>query len=290
LCPQDSVRIGGEWINKSGQYIYELVAQSGCDSVYIANIEKLVAPDRLKMEIDCEKPVVRVEVTNFDYPRFDTLWNIQWSNGDTTASTTYQGGENANVLLNADPDCQVEYNFQIPELPDLSQLPYFADILINPTSTVSLQLDLNPDEWQVEWSPSNIIDCPSCMDVEISATQNVEITIKLTHSSGCIYTKSFTISIDLNEDIYVPNIFSPDGDGHNDTWYITFKDYHPMIIEAAIFDRWGEKVAEWHNVPNVDWDGIFKGKRVNTGVFVYYFKYKGRDGKEVIVKGDVTVL
>ncbi len=284
LCPQDSVRIGGKWIKESGQYIYKLIAQSGCDSLYIANVEKLVAPNGPELEIDCDKPKVNARIIKVG------AWNIQWSNGDTTSITNYQGGEDANVLLKAEPDCQLKYDFHVPELPDLSQLPYFADTLINPLSTISLQLDLNSDEWQVEWSPIEIIDCPSCMGVEINATENVEITIKLTHSSGCIYTKTFTINIDFNEDIYVPNIFSPDGDGFNDTWYITFKDYHPMIIEAAIFDRWGEKVAEWHNVPNVNWDGIFKGKKVNTGVFVYYFKYKGRDGKEVIVKGDVTVL
>ncbi len=284
LCPQDSVRIGGKWIKESGQYIYELIAQSGCDSLYIANVEKLFAPDLPELEIDCDEPIVNAIINNVG------AWNIQWSNGDTTSVTNYQGGEDANVILKADPDCQLQYDFHVSELPDLSQLPYLADTLINPLSTISLQLDLNYDEWQVEWSPIEIIDCPSCMDVEINATEEVEITIKLTHSSGCIYTKTFTINIDFNEDIYIPNIFSPDGDGFNDTWYITFKDYHPMIIEAAIFDRWGEKVAEWHNVPNVNWDGIFKGKKVNTGVFVYYFKYKGRDGKEVIVKGDVTVL
>ncbi|HHH52033.1 MAG TPA: gliding motility-associated C-terminal domain-containing protein, partial [Bacteroidetes bacterium] len=90
--------------------------------------------------------------------------------------------------------------------------------------------------------------------------------------------------------IYVPNIFSPDGDGINDIWYITFINFKPTIVEAVIFDRWGEKVAKWHDVPNVNWDGTFNGKKVNPGVFVYYIIYKKIDGKEVLLMGDITVV
>ncbi|HHH55423.1 MAG TPA: gliding motility-associated C-terminal domain-containing protein, partial [Bacteroidetes bacterium] len=283
LCPQDSVYINGQWVKQTGIYSFDYSSQYGCDSTYIAEVDKLESPSAPHLDIDCDKPEVIAKINTPDN------WQIQWSNGANTSSTTYKGGENANVVLNADPDCEVRYDFDIPLLPDLSQLPYFADTLINPTTAVSLKLNLDPDEWQVEWIPADIIDCPSCMDVEIKTTEDVEITLKMTHSSGCVYTKSFIIRIDLNEDIYVPDIFTPDGDGKNDIFYLTYKDYQPEIIEAAIFDRWGEKLAEWHNVSNLNWDGTFKGRRVTPGVYVYYIKYKNRKGDLVILKGDVTV-
>ena len=283
LCPQDSVYLNGEWIKQTGEYSYDFISQYGCDSIYIANVEKLQSPDSPTLEIDCEKPEVKAQITSPD------IWQIEWNTGETTSTIVYQGGESGYVMLTAEPDCEVRYDFEIPQLPDLSQLPYFADTLIKPETTISLQLNLDKDEWQVEWSPADIMDCSDCMDVDINATDDIEVTVKMTHISGCIYTKSFIIRIDYKEDIYVPDIFTPNGDGKNDIFYITFKDYHPEIIEAAIFDRWGEKMAEWHNVPNIDWDGTFKGKRVNPGVFVYYIKYKNRKGELVILKGDVTV-
>ncbi len=98
------------------------------------------------------------------------------------------------------------------------------------------------------------------------------------------------ITVNYDDDINIPNIFSPNNDAINDLWEVGFNNSTSEIIEAAIFSRWGEKVAAWENVPLIKWDGRYKGQDVVSGVYVYFIKYKGQSGREILTYGDVTVM
>lgn len=112
------------------------------------------------------------------------------------------------------------------------------------------------------------------------------ITLKSVSEPGCEDTLSRYISIFP----YIPDIFTPDNDGVNDNWKVNLSDHYSKSIDAAIFDRWGEKIIEWKNVQELVWDGRFKGSFVNPGVFVYIIKCETKTGEKVIFSGDVTVL
>jgi gliding motility-associated-like protein len=79
---------------------------------------------------------------------------------------------------------------------------------------------------------------------------------------------SDTIRVLLQEvNVYIPNAFTPNGDGRNDVFLIYgwgFKNF-----SLKIYDRWGEKLFETTN-PNVGWDGTYRGKALNPGVYVYH--------------------
>jgi len=87
----------------------------------------------------------------------------------------------------------------------------------------------------------------------------------------------------LAKEIFVPNVFSPNDDGHNDIFKP--RGTEPFEYEMRIYDRWGNLVFE-SKVIDEGWDGTFKGKIMNSGVFVYYILGAG----EVINKGNVTLL
>ncbi|MBK7093631.1 MAG: gliding motility-associated C-terminal domain-containing protein [Saprospiraceae bacterium] len=113
-----------------------------------------------------------------------------------------------------------------------------------------------------------------------------KLTLKSVSDSGCVDTLSkFIIIIP-----YIPDIFTPDNDGYNDHWKVHLSDHYNKNIEAAIFDRWGEKMIQWKNIQELSWDGRFNGKMVNPGVYVYIIKSITQNGEEVIFSGDVTVL
>jgi len=84
-------------------------------------------------------------------------------------------------------------------------------------------------------------------------------------------------------EIFVPNVFSPNDDGFNDIFKP--RGTEPFEYEMRIYDRWGNLVFE-SKVLDQGWDGTFKGKLMNSGVFVYYILGAG----EVINKGNVTLL
>ena len=87
--------------------------------------------------------------------------------------------------------------------------------------------------------------------------------------------------------VYVPNAFTPNGDGKNDQLFVRSK----MVSELTflIYDRWGEKVFETNDMRN-GWDGTFKGKPCDPGVFVYYLDVTCHNQSTYFKKGNVTVI
>ena len=97
---------------------------------------------------------------------------------------------------------------------------------------------------------------------------------------------SVTISTSMLE---MPNAFSPNGDGVNDTYKA--KSNHRSIVElhAYTFNRRGQKLFDWTNI-NEGWDGTSHGKPVKDGTYFVLVKAKGADGREYNIKKDVNIL
>lgn len=98
---------------------------------------------------------------------------------------------------------------------------------------------------------------------------------------------ALAVNVELSTNVFVANVFSPNGDGNNDVLHILGKGI--TEIEFIIYNRWGEKVFETTDIAT-GWDGTYKGSAMNIGVFVYYIKGKLKDGKEITKKGNVTLL
>ena len=110
----------------------------------------------------------------------------------------------------------------------------------------------------------------------------------------CSATDFQRIFVDNKPRIFVPNIFSPNGDGSNDT-FIPFAGNDVVNFKSLrIFDRYGQLVYEQPDVLPGDtsrgWDGTFRGETLNPGVFVYFMEVEFFDGRVEIVKGDVTLM
>ena len=122
----------------------------------------------------------------------------------------------------------------------------------------------------------------------------IKIDVIIKDKYGCIYTASRLIYIENKEKIFVPNIFSPNGDGNNDKFFIPYSPVIKSILELNVYDRWGNHLYGAKNFDSGDetigWDGNFHGQKMNPGVFVYYIKYITLDGKEVTDKGSFTLL
>jgi gliding motility-associated-like protein len=92
---------------------------------------------------------------------------------------------------------------------------------------------------------------------------------------------------------FVPNIFSPNGDGINDIFYLQSNSEVTEVSVFRVFDRWGDVVFEDFNfLPNDPvhgWDGSSDGEGLNPGVFVCWIKLQTTQG-ELIVVGDVTLV
>ena len=97
---------------------------------------------------------------------------------------------------------------------------------------------------------------------------------------SCKDTTVKVITVDIPSKLEIPNVFTPNGDGSNDVFFL--KVANLSEISATIFDRWGNKVFEsTSSTGNIAWDGKnLAGKELPVGTYFYVIKATGKDGKE----------
>lgn len=88
-------------------------------------------------------------------------------------------------------------------------------------------------------------------------------------------------------DIFVPDAFTPNGDGNNDMLFVRGRNI--ADLEFKVFDRWGEVVFQTTDQA-VGWDGVYKGRPVDPAVYVYWLTVHCLDGQKFFTKGNVTVI
>jgi gliding motility-associated-like protein len=138
------------------------------------------------------------------------------------------------------------------------------------------------------WSPGTGLSCTDCPNPVANPEVTTTYTVAAIDSNGCASIDYVTITIEMNcGAVYIPNVFSPNGDGNNDMLFIRGNciDY----MEFVICDRWGEKVFNASN-PENGWDGSFRGKPMESGVFYYTLKATLFDGTDIKRKGSITLI
>lgn len=137
------------------------------------------------------------------------------------------------------------------------------------------------------WSPDIDLTCSTCPNPISTPEETITYTVITSDSNGCVSSDNITLFVKYDNVIFVPNIFSPNGDGANDILFVRGKGV--AELKFFIYDRWGEKVFETTRL-DVGWDGTFRGKVMNKAVFVYYLEATFIDGSEVTQKGDITLI
>lgn len=142
------------------------------------------------------------------------------------------------------------------------------------------------------WSPSLGLDCDDCLFPTAAPDQTTTYELIIEDANGCTYEDRITIEVILSEDIYIPNVFSPDGDGVNDRLIVQTASEAPLI-SFSVFDRWGEKIFDVKNgetnLRDFGWNGTFNGERAPQGVYVYQAHVRLND-RDVMIKGSVTLI
>jgi len=113
--------------------------------------------------------------------------------------------------------------------------------------------------------------------------------------NGCTASDKITVIVENNRKLFVPNAISPNNDGVNDYFDITAGPDVDKIEFVDIFDRWGANLYHLEN-PNISsgivstWDGTFKSKPMNPGVYVYSVGVLFKDGYKLVYRGDITIV
>lgn len=170
------------------------------------------------------------------------------------------------------------------------------DSIITIESGTSYQVNATgtPDIVRWQWMPPDGLSCNACPQPE--AQPRTDITYKVTayNAAGCATVKSLTIQVLCkNGNLYIPNTFSPNGDGMNDYFYPRGKGLF-TIKSLRVFNRWGKIVFEKMNfAPNYEkdgWDGKYNGAVLQPDVYVYVTEVVCENGSVIFSKGNITLL
>ena len=140
------------------------------------------------------------------------------------------------------------------------------------------------------WIPDYNLNCQECTSPIASPYSDVIYILQATDINGCTDYDTVKITVIPIHDIYIPNAFTPNGDGNNDYFEVFGNKQTWKQFEVQLFNRWGEKVFESNDM-NFKWDGIFKGKPSPASVYVYQIHLVYLDNfTDKIYKGSLTLV
>lgn len=165
------------------------------------------------------------------------------------------------------------------------------------------QLDafFNGDENRIDtviWSSPDILcddGSVDCLDPTVSPVNTTTYSVEVYYDDGCVATSEILLRIDRSRNVYFPNVFSPDNDGINDVFTPFIGSGIEQVNFMRVFDRWGTLVHSQEAFTpdggiSSGWNGQYRNKTVNTGVYVYLVEISFIDGVTLLYRGDVTVL
>ena len=277
ICEGLTFEFDGQSYTETGTYERYYTAVNGCDSIVIINLEVVDDPpiiaDFLVRPPSCEDKAdgsISIESVSGTRPPFDfyvdsvlipsLLTSVDVSEGTYTVRIEDQFG------------CFDEQQIIVPDGPPL-MISTISDTLI--ILGHSLLLD--------------------CLEPIVTPEGDTTYTIIAETVAGCIDTASVTIRVDPSPVLYIPNVFTPNGDGVNDIFLLTPDRFNIISVdEVYIYDRWGGLLTSQADLSTETgvplWDGNTKWGPAVPGVYVFVVKFTSVNHIQRTVIGNVTLF
>jgi gliding motility-associated-like protein len=137
---------------------------------------------------------------------------------------------------------------------------------------------------RIQWLPSSGLSCDDCLSPAFSPDVTTDYVLTFTDTLGCVSQYFTTVYVD--PPIYIPNAFSPDGDGNNDVFQVFAERVE--VQQFLIANRWGQIVLSSNQS---SWDGTIDGKAADAGVYVYYLKGLQLESKKTFaMSGSINLI
>ncbi len=158
----------------------------------------------------------------------------------------------------------------------------------------ALEIFSNFEYDSVRWSPTVGLDCPICLKTRANPLETTTYKVEVYGKNGCVLSEELTVAVNERAEVYLPNAFSPNGDGINDLFFINTDNTVASVKQFSIFDRFGGLVYSVKdalpNHPQFGWDGRRGGEVMGTGVYTYKAELIKTNGAAKIYVGSVHLI
>lgn len=239
-----------------------------------------------------------VPFINLSQPGSGTLMTYQWdldgglTTGDANPTSVYYNGTfSATLIVTNAFNCSDTITKPFVVLPTPQVVPTFSPQnpnMLDPLVTFidASQPDIISRQWTIIGETSST---DSIFSYYFNRAGNYTGVLVVTNSSGCTDSIQFPIRIKDETSIYIPNAFTPNGDGLNELF--TAYGVNWRTFQMWIFDRWGQELY-FSNDPEKGWNGLdpATGEALAQGVYVYRIRIVDNSNRPKVFLGHVNLL
>ncbi len=283
----------------SGDYRVTVTDQNGCEEEDIITVEQ---PDPIDADFKVTDVICaggrngQIEIdASGGSPPYKYSYREDFFTGSSTliglTAQTYQ------VLITDRFDCKFFEEIEVKEpLPiEVEAGPDFVEIQLGDSVTLIANATNAVGNVDFEWSAAydGTLSCDFCKYTNSSPMSSIIYTLYGEDENGCFDSDKIEVRVQKERKIFVPTAFTPNQDFTNDKLLVHGKD-GTQIKLYRIYDRWGELIFEAKdfmiNDPNIGWDGMFRSKPVNSGIYQWYLEVEFIDEATDVFKGHTTLI
>jgi len=225
-------------------------------------------------------------------------YTFQMNGGVSVGTPDFSNLSAGNYMLRTTDaaGCNVDFGFSLQDPPvfwvDLGAPP--SPLEVGELYSIPLKISKN-GPFEYTWWPPDGLSCTTCPNPVVRLSEATTYVLQLTDANGCTTADSLMLRVKKGEGVYVPNAIAPNGAEHNQRFTV----YADLAVVKQVgwlrvYDRWGGLIFERINfAPNDEsagWDGTWRGKRVQPGVYAWQSEVLLIDGGTLQKSGSVTIM
>jgi gliding motility-associated-like protein len=272
-----------------------VIGEASCRDSAFAKVSTFSAP---RSVIKVNNALQCLNNNLFNFRSEDTLLRLNllysWNLGDSTFAQTptvihkYEkpGIYNVALVLITEKGCRDTAAIDVIVEPEINSVRYETKNLIVNT-TVPLEAR-NFQGATYSWSPKFQLSNYNERKTNFNGADPVEYLIDIKTPAGCKATDTLSILIFQEDDVFVPDVFTPNNDGQND-YFFPFYTRNIKLEYFKIFNRWGNLIYN-SSSPKPGWDGTYNGLAQPIGAYVWVLEAVDLAGKKIRKKGNFMLL
>jgi gliding motility-associated-like protein len=175
------------------------------------------------------------------------------------------------------------------DLPELIEIDLGDTIALDPFVNSSLAITT------YNWSNGTSLSCSNCLMPNAFPSNSTNYRFQVTDTNGCTATASIRIQVNKRRYVFIPDAFTPNGDGLNDIFAIYTGKGVEEIQFLRVYNRWGSLMYQQDSIAPEDsamtgWDGQFNGEPMDMGVYIYTASIRFLDGTVLLYRGEVMLI
>ncbi len=291
----------GERLNAglaAGPYSVTVTNELGCKGEAAYTLSQ---PDSITASLEIE----HINCRNIAQGGAIFIENVRGGNGMYSFSLDGAGFGSAPIFTGLQPGSYVlnirdvrgcTYRFPATvDAPPVLTVSLGEDLIIPLGDSITLTAETNSPAPLFTWKSSEGDDPLADQSVTVRPVFNTAYTVTVFDTiSFCSVSDVILVMVDKTRRVFIPNAFSPNGDGHNDTFFPFGGTDVRLVRQFHVFSRSGAMLFSASdtqaNDPANGWDGMLKGRQLPPGVYVWMAELEFADGLREVFKGDVMLM